>query len=74
MDLQSLCMCPIERGSVMGPVGNGKAQLMARELLSSWSAEEEMAQWHSQMGTRYVAAMMKLRPAYFRCKQCNVWL
>jgi hypothetical protein len=64
---------PIEHGAVMGPVGNGKAQLMAGKLLCH-RAKEEMAQWQCKIDPRYFDGILKLQPAYFLCAQCHTCL
>jgi hypothetical protein len=73
IELLNLAVRPIERGSALGVVGNGQAQLTARRLLCE-GTQDEMDQWKLTIGSGYIATMRQLQPAYFRCTRCTNWL
>ena len=66
-------MYPIERGSALGAVGNGKVQLRARQLLREWK-DDGIENWERLIGPRYITAMLKQEPVYFRCMICDLFI
>ena len=70
LDLMTIAMYPIERGCAIGAVGNGRIQLRARRLLRE-GQNHAIKDWERIIGPRYIAAILKQEPVYFRCSKCD---
>lgn len=69
-DLRTVALRPTERGlGVHGPMGNGSAQIAAREMMMSGDKE-----WRNGLEAAYIAEMIAMEPSYFACLGCDTWI